>query len=204
MSWSAEGPAADIVFTPQHLPEPRSRAEQHAGADVVGPRTGRRTARSAYPFCPARPRFRWLVVDYDGVKNFGNATTHSFEMWIQLESTGFGTGPGQRGRDVLVWTEPDIPTDGPGLGNAGSGDPDLRSELGRREPRRPERGEHLPRPGERLGVSVNTTGPTPGGRATITYDAKRGRRGRLHARRDMTSKVTPGKTQEVVTLTVTK
>ena len=27
--------------------------------------------------------FSWIVVDWAAVKNFSNATTHSFEIWLQ-------------------------------------------------------------------------------------------------------------------------
>ena len=54
----------------------------------------------------------WLVVDYAGVKNFSNATTHSFELWIQLRA-GLGTGP--RSEEITYSYGPNLtfPGDGP-------------------------------------------------------------------------------------------
>ena len=141
------------------------------------------------------------MVDWGGVKNFSNATTHSFELWIRLSARRLGTGPASE--EITTRTARTyLPGDGPGLGNAGrrSG---LGIELGRREPRRHEREEHLrPRPPNGSEYCQHSP-PTAGGSATITYDASSRQAGTYKSVASMTSNVTPGTTQEVETLTVT-
>ncbi len=55
--------------------------------------------------------------------NFSNPTTHSFEVWLQRATGAAGTGPGSEAITVDYGPNLTFPGDGPGLGNAGSGDP---------------------------------------------------------------------------------
>jgi hypothetical protein len=147
--------------------------------------------------------FHWLVADWDGVKNFGNATTHSFEIWIQLEGGAFGTGPGSEGITYSYGPNLAFPSDGPGLGNACCGDPDSGQNWGA-ENRLGSSGVNIASaPVNGHEFRVNTTGPAAGGTASVSYDASSKKAGTYDTTASMTSSVTPGIAQVVVTLTVT-
>jgi hypothetical protein len=131
---------------------------------------------------------RWLVVDWEGVKNFGNATTHSFEIW--LANTASSTG-----EQVTIAYGPD--------GNAGSGDPDSGQNWGA-ENRDGTSGANIASaPANSTHYRVNVTGPTAGGSVTIPYDITSEEVGTWNSVASMTSNRTPGITQVVTTLTVT-
>ena len=77
------GTSADIVFTPQHFP---NAARPN---NVIAPMwsdLNPSTAGAGHPrrHASRRARNTWIVVDWEGVKNFGNATTHSFQIWIRI------------------------------------------------------------------------------------------------------------------------
>ena len=156
------GDSGDIVFTPQHFP---NAARPN---NVVAPLwtdlnpAGRRRGPDRHP--DRRRLSTWLVVDWAGVKNFGNATTHSFEIWLRVASGGAGTGPSSEEITFTYGTGRATP------GNAGSGDPDSGQNWGA-ENRTGTSGVNIaPAPAERLGV------PGP-------HDAAdRGRRGVDHLR----------------------
>src|SRR5439155_6515668 len=76
------GTGSDVVFTPQTFPNaarpnnvvaPLWNDLNPAGGGGAG---GIRIATLS------DGSTRWLVVDYNGVKNFSNATTHTFELWF--------------------------------------------------------------------------------------------------------------------------
>ena len=100
------GDSGDIVFTPQHFPNAArpnnvlaplwsdlNPSASGAGAIRVATLTG--------------GGFAWIVIDWDGVKNFGNATTHSFEVWLQIDRAR--TRSRERGDHLLVRAEPELP-----------------------------------------------------------------------------------------------
>jgi hypothetical protein len=197
------GNAADIVFKPQTFPNTARPNNVLAlmWSDLNPSAAGAGEIRVAT--LNAGPAFRWLVVDWAGVKNFGNATTHSFELWIQLPSSGFGTGPESEGITYSYGPNTTFPGDGPGLGNAGSGDPDSGQNWGA-ENRAGTSGQNIsPAPPNGSEWFVETSPPTAGGSASVLYDASSRQAGTYKSQASMTSNVTPGTTQVVKTLTVT-
>jgi hypothetical protein len=98
---------------------------------------------------------------------------------------------------------PGVIFSGPGNGNAATGDPDAGVNWGAENRNGSSGMDIASAPANSSQYTVNTSGPTPGGSATITYDAEAKRAGVYKSVATMTSNVTPGKTQEVVTLTVT-
>src|SRR5207244_856315 len=80
------GSSADIVFTPQHFPNPARPNNVLAPwwTDLNPSSTGAGAIRAAVL---SGGGMSWIVVDWHGVKNFGNATTHDFEVWLQVGTT---------------------------------------------------------------------------------------------------------------------
>ncbi len=127
----------------------------------------------------------WIVVDWAGVPNFGNATTHSFEVWIK-------TGNTAASEEVTM-----------AYGVVGAGDPDSGVNYGA-ENRDGTSGKNItPAPKDGSDYTINTSPPADGGTATIEFDASSKKKGTYKSVAAMTSNVTPGTTQVVVTLTVT-
>jgi hypothetical protein len=181
------GTSADIVFTPQHFPNAARPNNVIAPmwSDLNPSATG---AGHLYVASLSSGTQRWLVVDWEGVKNFGNATTHSFEIW--LANTASSTG-----EQVTIAYGPD--------GNAGSGDPDSGQNWGA-ENRDGTSGANIASaPANSTHYRVNVTGPTAGGSVTIPYDITSEEVGTWNSVASMTSNRTPGITQVVTTLTVT-
>ena len=148
------------------------------------------------------PNDGWIVVDWDGVKNFGNATTHSFEVWIQIQR-GTTHGPASEGITYSYGPNTTFPGDGPGLGNAGSGDPDSGVNWGA-ENRDGSSGANIATaPANGSEYLVNTTPPAAGGSVSIPFDVSAKKAGTWHSVAAMTSSMTPGTTQVLQTLTVT-
>jgi hypothetical protein len=196
------GDSGDIVFTPQTFPN-ASRPNNVLAplwTDLNPSATGAGAIRVASLSGGANAG--WVVVDWDGVKNFGNATTHSFEVWLQIQK-GTSTGPASEGITYSYGPNLAFPGDGTGLGNAGSGDPDSGQNWGA-ENRVGTSGANIATaPANGSEWAVVTAPPASGGSVTITYDASSRQAGVYHSLAQMTSNVTPGITQVVVTLTVT-
>jgi subtilisin family serine protease len=147
--------------------------------------------------------YGWVVIDWDGVKNFGNATTHSFEVWIQIQK-GANTGPSSEAITFSYAPNLTFPGDGPGLGNAAFGDPSSGVNWGA-ENRDGTSGVNIATaPADGSEWLINTSGPAAGGTATITYDASSRQAGTYRTIAQMTSDVTPGITQVLQTLVVTR
>jgi subtilisin family serine protease len=194
------GDSGDIVFTPQHFPNvnrPNNVVAPlwtdlnptAAGAIRVGVLSG-------------GANDGWVVVDWGGVKNFGNATTHSFEVWFQIQK-GTNTGPASEAITMSYGPNTTFPGDGTGLGNAGSGDPDSGVNWGA-ENRTGSSGVNIPTaPGNGSEWSVNTAPPAAGGTQMITFDASAKKTGTYRSVAEMTSSVTPDTTQVIQTITVT-
>jgi hypothetical protein len=140
---------------------------------------------------PVPARHTWLVVDYNGIKNFSNATTHTFELWFQLASGGAGTGPESEETTMTYGTANTASPDPPSGGNSGA------------ENRTGTSGVNLPTPADNTEWLVNTSPPTAGGTQVVSYDASAGQPSTYTSTASMTSNITPGTTQKPVTLTVT-
>jgi subtilisin family serine protease len=133
----------------------------------------------------------WLVVDYAGVKNFSNATTHTFELWFRLASGTAGTGPSSEQVTITY-----------GAGNTSLPDPGSGGNSGA-ENRTGTSGVNLTTPANGTEWRVNTSPPTAGGVVTFTYNASADTPKTYTSTATMTSSVTPGTSQAVQTLTVT-
>ena len=186
------GTGSDVSFAPQTFPSPARPNNVIAPfwTDTNVPAGGAiRIATLADG--PAGPTTTtWLVVDYDHVANFSNATTHTGELWIRLASGAAGTGPSSE--QVTI-----------SYGAVGAGDPGSGINWGA-ENRDGTSGVNIaPVPADDTELRVNTSPPTAGGSATITYDASAKKAGTYKSVAGMTSNVTPGTTQVVQTLTVT-
>jgi hypothetical protein len=194
------GTSSDIVFTPQHFPVAARPNNVLAPlwTDLNPPAGG--TIRVATLSGGANAG--WLVIDWGNVKNFGNATTHSFEVWIQIQK-GTSTGPASEGITFSYGPNTAFPDDGPGLGNAGSGDPDSGVNWGA-ENRTGSSGANLASaPANGSEWKVNTTPPAAGGSVTIPFDVYSKIPAVYHSVASLTSDVTPGTTQVSQTITVT-
>ena len=194
------GTSSDIVFTPQSFPTAARPNNTLAPlwTDLNPPAGGAIRVATLTGGGQA-----WIVIDWGAVKNFGNATTHSFEMWIR-EATGTpGTGPASEQVTFSYGANASFPADGPGLGNAGSGDPDSGQNWGA-ENRDGTSGVNIASaPANGSEYQVNTVGPAPGGSVTVTYDVSSKNVGTFRTQAAMTSDLTPGTTQIQVPLTVT-
>jgi len=134
----------------------------------------------------------WLVVDWATVKNFSNATTHSFEVWIRLARGAAGTTASS---EQVSFTY--------GTANTASPDPGSGGNSGA-ENRNGTSGKNLATPANDTEWLVNTTGPQAGGTKTITYQASADKAGTYRSVASMTSDVTAGTTEAVVTLDITR
>jgi hypothetical protein len=196
------GTSSDIVFTPQHFPNAAKPNNTLAPlwTDLNPSSTGAGQIRVAVLSGGANAG--WVVVDWAGVKNFGNATTHSFEVWIQIQK-GTTTGPASEQITYSYGPNTTFPGDGTGLGNAGIGDPDSGVNWGA-ENRDGSSGKSIPSaPANGSEYRPVLTGPTAGGQVTIPYDITAKTPGSYTSVASMTSDQTPGTTQVVTPLTVT-
>jgi hypothetical protein len=177
------GTSDDIVFTPQVFPNanrpnnviaPFWSDLNPAGAGAV--RIGTLTDGTS----------TWLVVDWAGVRNFSNATTHSFEIWLRL-----GTTPASE--QVTI-----------SYGTAGAGDPGSGVNWGA-ENRDGSSGKNIPAPGPANNSEYRVTlgAPTPGGQVAINFDLSSKDPDVYHSLASLTSNQTPGVTEVSQELTVT-
>jgi hypothetical protein len=195
------GQAPDVEFVPQTMPDPDRPNNVVAPVWTdLNPAFGGAIRIAILADGPPGPTTtNWLVVDWSNVRNYGNTTTHSFEVWIRLSGNGAGIGPASEEITITYGPGPV----GGGNGNAGLGDPDAGVNWGA-ENRDGSSGKNIPSaPANGSEYDVQTSPPTPGGSATITYDASSRQAGTYKSIASMTSNVTPGKTQVVETLTVT-
>jgi hypothetical protein len=193
------GDSSDIVFNPQHFPVAARPNNTVAPLWTDLNPAGGGSIRVASLSGGANAG--WVVVDWDSVKNFGNATTHSFELWIQIQK-GTTTGPASEAITYSYGPNQTFPGDGPGLGNAGAGDPDSGVNWGA-ENRDGTSGVNIATaPANGSEYAVHTTGPSPGGSKTFTYDVSSTKPGSYDSTASLTSNLTPGTTQVVQHLTV--
>jgi subtilisin family serine protease len=175
------GTSSDIVFTPQHFP---NAARPN---NVIAPFWSDLNPASAGAIRIATLTdgvSSWLVIDWDHVRNFGNASTNTFEIWIKLGSTP-ASEEISLAYDVIS-----------------GGDPDSGVNYGA-ENRDGTSGQNIsPAPGSGTDWRVNLTGPTAGGTHTIQYDLTGEEVGTFTSMASMTSDVTAGVTQAPVDITV--
>jgi subtilisin family serine protease len=177
------GAAADVVFLPQTFPNVNRPNNVVAPLwnDLNPPGGGAIRIATLTDGTST-----WIVIDYDHVKNFSNATTHTFEMWFKI-----GTTPASEEVTLSY-----------GAANSGSPDPGSGGNSGA-ENRTGTSGENLAAPADDTEWSVNTSPPTAGGTVTFTYDASADTPGSYNSVASLSSDVTPGITQVVQRLTVT-
>jgi hypothetical protein len=187
-----------VIFAPQHFPNPNRPNNVVAPLwnDLNPAAPGGGGAIRIAVLSDGNPnpalRVRWLVVDYDHVKNFSNPTTHTMELWFQLSGGGAGTGPASEQITITY-----------GAGNTTSPDPGSGGNSGA-ENRDGSSGKNLVTPADGTEWLVSLSPPVAGGTATIGYDASAKKAGMYRSVASMTSDVTPGTTEVVQTLTVTK
>jgi subtilisin family serine protease len=202
------GTSSDIVYMPQHFPNAAKPNNVLAPlwTDLNPSATGGGNIKIATVNDGNQNtalRHTWLVVDYHAVKNFGNVTTHSFEIWLQLASGGATTGPSSEEITYSYAPNTTFPGDGGGLGNAAIGDADSGINWGA-ENRDGSSGANIASaPADGSEWRVNTTPPAAGGSVSIPFDIASKIAGTFHSDASMTSSTTPGTTVAPVTLTVT-
>ncbi len=133
----------------------------------------------------------WLVVDYDAVRNYGDANVHTFQMWFQVSGGVAGTGPVSE-ETTLTY------------GAANTTAPDFVGGSSGAENRVGSSGQNLTTPADHTEWAVDTSPPSAGGGVTVEYDASSKKAGSYRSLASMTSDVTPGTTQVVRTITVVK
>jgi hypothetical protein len=128
----------------------------------------------------------WIIVDFEAVKNFSNATTHTGEIWFKVG------GPANEELTISY-----------GAANAAAGDPGSAMNWGA-ENRDGTSGKNIPAaPANGSEYRPVLSGPTAGGSVSIPYDASANIAGGYTSVASMTSDKTPGITQVVSGLTVT-
>jgi subtilisin family serine protease len=183
------GTASDVVFDPQSFPDPNRPNNVVAPLwnDLNPAATGGGSIRVGVL---SDGSDSWLIVDYDHVKNFSNATTHTMELWFRV--AGGAAGPGPESEEITMLY---------GAGNTASPDPGSGGSSGA-ENRDGSSGQNLATPADDTEWAINLTGPTAGGTATFTYQATAGP-GDYQSVASMTSNVTRGTSRAVQTLHVT-
>jgi hypothetical protein len=191
------GDSTDLVFTPQHFPNAAKPnnvlAPLWSDLDPThAPTTGGTPGKVLINVLTDGSR-DWIIVDWENVKNFGNNTTHTFEVWLQTTGGAAGTGPASE----------DITYSYSSTANAATGDGDSGVNWGA-ENRDGTSGANIATaPANSTEYKVHTTPPAAGGSVTIPYDITSKKPGTWHSVASMTSNRTPGITQVVTTLTVT-
>ena len=196
------GDSGDIVFIPQHFPD-AARPN-----NVLAPLwTDLNPAAAGHLYVATlndgSGGHTWLTVDWDGVKNFGNATTHSFEVWLQVASGASGTGPSSEEITYSYGPNQTFPGDGPGLGNAGSGDPDSGQNWGAENRTGSSGANFATAPANGSEWRVNTSPPTAGGSVSIPFDITSKKPGTWNSLASLTASTVAGVTQVNQTITVT-
>ena len=175
------GTSADISFRPQTFPNPTRPNNVLAPywTDLNPTAGGQIRAATLQTTGGAQ---RWHVIEFNDVKVFTGGAPRDFQIWIQffpVEKVTFAFGP-----------------------DMGAGDPEgLNTGAENRDGTSGKNLGSVPTAGSSL--TVNTSGPTPGGKVTITYDAF-GRNAGVHdILATLTSSVVEGATTDRETITVT-
>jgi subtilisin family serine protease len=187
------GTSADVVVTPQHFPNPARPNNVVAPwwTDLNPPAGGAIRATVVADGPPGPTTTTWILVDWNAVKNFGDATTHTFEIWLRLPGGAAGAGAVSEQTTISYGT------------NSGAGDSASGSNWGA-ENRDGSSGVNIAtQPATGSEYAVNTSPPTAGGTTTLTYDIWAKLAGTYHSVASMTSDLTPGVTQVSQEITVT-
>ena len=191
------GTSADIVFTPQTFPNAAKPNNVVAPMwSDLNPPASTGTSAGVRIGTLTDGSTTWLVVDWQKIKNFGNATTHSFQIWARLASGAAGTGPSSEDVSVAYGTGADA-------GNAGSGDPDSGQNSGAENRDGSSGANAATAPADGSQYQVHTTPPPAGGSVSIPFDVTSKKTGTFHSDATMSSSTTPGTTVAPVTLTIT-
>jgi hypothetical protein len=133
----------------------------------------------------------WIVVDFEGVKNFSNTTTHTGEIWIRA-SLANHTGPA--GEQLTVSY---------GTANAAAGDPGSAMNWGT-ENRDGSSGINLSSaPADNSEYRPVLSGPVPGGQVTLPFDVFSKKVGMRPSVASMTTDQTKGTTIVTENINVT-
>ncbi|HSC50039.1 MAG TPA: S8 family serine peptidase [Gaiellaceae bacterium] len=179
------GTAADVNFFPQTFPNPARPNNVIAPFWTDLNTTGGTAGNNAILVNTLSDgTHSWIVIDFEGVKNFSNSTTHTGEIWIQYQggeqlTVSYGTAnaaAGDPGSAINWGAENRDGSSGKNLGSAPANDSEYRPVL---------------------------SGPTPGGSVTIPYDITAKKAGTYTSVASMTSDQTVGITQVLTPLTVT-
>ncbi|HTS74458.1 MAG TPA: S8 family serine peptidase [Gaiellaceae bacterium] len=126
----------------------------------------------------------WIVVDFEKVRNFSNATTHTGEIWIQYQ-----------GGEQLTWSYE--------TANAASGDPGSAINWGA-ENRDGSSGKNLAAPpADNTEYRPVLGPPIPGGSVSIPFDVWGKKVGTWHSDATLLSSLVPGATIASQSLTIT-
>jgi subtilisin family serine protease len=187
------GDSSDVVFAPQHFPNAArpNNVVAPVWTDLNPPlggavRIGTLTDGSN----------TWIVVDWQRVKNFGNATTHSFEIWLRIAGGAAGAGATSEDVSVAYGTGSDA-------GNAASGDPASGQNWGAENRDGSSGANASSAPADGSQYQVSTSPPVPGGSVTIPFDIWGKKTGTWHSDASLTSNLTPGTTVAPQTITIT-
>jgi hypothetical protein len=188
--------AADANFFPQTFPNPARPNNVMApfwtdlNPAAVGGGAIRIATLADGP--PGPTTTTWLVVDFDHVKNFSNATTHTGEIWLRLASGAAGTGASS---EQLTWSY--------GAANAAAGDPGSAMNWGA-ENRDGTSGKNLAvAPADNTEYRPVLSPPTAGGSVSIPFDVFSKKTGTFHSDATLLSNLVNGNTIAPVTLTIT-
>jgi hypothetical protein len=185
------GTASDVNFFPQTFPNPARPNNVMAPfwTDLNPAATGGGAIRIG---TLTDGSSTWLIVDFDHVKNFSNATTHTGEIWIRLAQGAAGTGPSS---EQLTWSY--------GVANAAAGDPGSAMNWGA-ENRDGSSGKNLASaPADNTEYRPVLGAPIPGGSVSIPFDIWSKKTGTWHSDATMLSSLVPGATIASQALTVT-
>jgi hypothetical protein len=191
------GNSGDLIFTPQHFPNAARPnnvlAPLWSDLDPThAPTTGGSPGKVLINVLTDGSR-DWIIVDWESVKNFGNNTTHTFEVWLQTAFGSAGTGPESE----------DITYTYSSAANAATGDGDSGVNWGA-ENRDGSSGANISSaPANSTEYKVHTTPPAAGGSVSIPFDIFSKYAGTFHSDASMTASTVPGITVAPVTLTVT-
>jgi Subtilase family/PA domain/Fibronectin type-III domain len=135
----------------------------------------------------------WIVADWEAVRNYDTADTHTFEVWIRVPGFTIPAGPGSEQITMAYGAngvqDPDNP---PGDSNWGAENRDGSSGI-----------SLAAYPGDGTERQVNMGTPTPGGSVSIPFDITSKKTGTWHSDASMTSDQTKGTTIVPQALTVT-